>query len=205
MPFILHLSNLIVVDHCGACEEWTTVVHIVNPTVIQHHQSMTRTDPQMKLRIPADLKDRVEQAAQASGRSMNAEILQRLSESFEVPGDVFLLQHELRNLREASPLHRLYVLLDSSGYPQSWAQIHEVARAICETGGLTAVEMSVTVVTPEMVSSSERYAEAAALATRLRAIGRSGDIDQMESGAVNNRVTTAIPAKGSKPSSKRRA
>ena len=115
------------------------------------------------------------------------------------------LQAEMESAKRDSGLSRLYVLLDSSGYPQSWAQIHEVARAICETGGLTAVEMSVTVVTPEMVSSSERYAEAAALATRLRALGRSGDIDQMESRAVNNRVTTSIPAKGSKPSSKRRA
>ena len=181
------------------------MVHIVNPTVIHHHQSMSRSDPQMKLRLPAELKERVEKAAQASGRSLNAEILQRLNESFEMPGDVFLLQHEMKTLRESAPLHRLYVLLDSSGYPISWAQVHEMVSGICNAGDMNAVEMHITVLTPEMVSSSERYAETNALATRLRALGRSGDIDQMENRAASDRGTISIPAKGIEPARKRKA
>jgi hypothetical protein len=42
-----------------------------------------RTDPQYKLRLPAELKARIETAAKAANRSMNAEIVSRLEESFE--------------------------------------------------------------------------------------------------------------------------
>lgn len=43
---------------------------------------MSREDPQMKIRLPADLKDQIEAAAKDSGRSMNAEIVVRLQDSF---------------------------------------------------------------------------------------------------------------------------
>lgn len=44
---------------------------------------MSREDPQMKIRLPADLKDSVEVAAKANNRSMNAEIVARLQASFD--------------------------------------------------------------------------------------------------------------------------
>ncbi len=43
---------------------------------------MSREDPQMKIRLPADLKDRIEAASKEAGRSMNAEIVTRLEGSF---------------------------------------------------------------------------------------------------------------------------
>ncbi|WP_291585768.1 Arc family DNA-binding protein [Comamonas sp. UBA7528] len=43
---------------------------------------MSREDPQMKIRLPADLKDQIEAASKQSGRSMNAEIVARLEKSF---------------------------------------------------------------------------------------------------------------------------
>ena len=43
---------------------------------------MSREDPQMKIRLPAELKDCIEMAAKQLGRSMNAEIIERLSQSF---------------------------------------------------------------------------------------------------------------------------
>lgn len=43
---------------------------------------MKQTDPQYKLRFPPKLKERIEEAAKASGRSMNAEIVSRLENSF---------------------------------------------------------------------------------------------------------------------------
>ncbi|CAG9268975.1 hypothetical protein WK39_03075 [Burkholderia cepacia] len=46
---------------------------------------MTREDPQMKLRLPADLKDRLSELAAANGRSLNAEVLLRLEAS--ISGD----------------------------------------------------------------------------------------------------------------------
>ncbi|EAA5545514.1 Arc family DNA-binding protein [Salmonella enterica] len=43
---------------------------------------MSREDAQMKIRLPADLKEQLENAANANGRSLNAEVLQRLTASF---------------------------------------------------------------------------------------------------------------------------
>lgn len=40
-----------------------------------------RDYPQMKIRIPPELKDALEQSASASNRTMNAEIISRLQES----------------------------------------------------------------------------------------------------------------------------
>ncbi|AXL68693.1 Arc family DNA-binding protein [Pseudomonas aeruginosa] len=44
---------------------------------------MSRTDPQFKLRMPPALRARVEQAAKASMRSLNAELVFRVEQSFE--------------------------------------------------------------------------------------------------------------------------
>lgn len=43
---------------------------------------MSRLDTQLKLRLPAALRAQVEQAAKASRRSINAELLIRLEASF---------------------------------------------------------------------------------------------------------------------------
>ncbi|EAB5934897.1 DNA-binding protein [Salmonella enterica subsp. salamae] len=44
---------------------------------------MSREDPQMKVRLPAELKEKLEVAAKENKRSMNAEVVHRLKESFE--------------------------------------------------------------------------------------------------------------------------
>lgn len=51
-----------------------------------YHLLMSREDPQMKIRLPADLKDQIEAASKNSGRSMNAEIVARLEASFHLYG-----------------------------------------------------------------------------------------------------------------------
>lgn len=43
---------------------------------------MARTDPQFNLRVPQELKQLVEDAAKKSGRSINAEAVFRLEQSF---------------------------------------------------------------------------------------------------------------------------
>lgn len=43
---------------------------------------MSREDPQMKIRLPVDLKEQVELAAAEAGRSLNAEIVERLRRTF---------------------------------------------------------------------------------------------------------------------------
>ncbi|GLX62321.1 Rha family transcriptional regulator [Proteus vulgaris] len=43
---------------------------------------MSREDPQLRIRLPIELKEKVEVTAKENGRSMNAEIVQRLELSF---------------------------------------------------------------------------------------------------------------------------
>jgi hypothetical protein len=70
-----------------ASSSWTMVVYEprwfieVNTTVV-HTSGMTRADPQMKIRMPPDLHERIAAEAKASGRSMNSEIVHRLNLSF---------------------------------------------------------------------------------------------------------------------------
>jgi predicted DNA-binding protein len=45
---------------------------------------MAADDPMMRVRLPPALKERIAEASKASGRSMNAEIVQRLEYSFHV-------------------------------------------------------------------------------------------------------------------------
>lgn len=44
---------------------------------------MAKTDPQVNVRIPADLKSLIEEAASASNRTVTAEVVSRLQQSFE--------------------------------------------------------------------------------------------------------------------------
>lgn len=46
---------------------------------------MSREDPQMKIRLTLDLKERIEAAAKTAGRSLNSEIIARLQQSFDAP------------------------------------------------------------------------------------------------------------------------
>lgn len=54
----------------------------VNTTVV-HRLDMTRADPQMKIRMPPDLHDRIAELAKTNKRSMNAEIIARLQNSIQ--------------------------------------------------------------------------------------------------------------------------
>lgn len=45
-----------------------------------------QTDPQYKLRYPAELRDRIAEAAKANNRSVNAEIVARLERTFRAEG-----------------------------------------------------------------------------------------------------------------------
>lgn len=44
---------------------------------------MKQTDPQMKIRLPVDLKQKIEESAKANNRTMTADIVARLQASFD--------------------------------------------------------------------------------------------------------------------------
>lgn len=77
------------------------MVHASSTTVV-YDDCMSRIDAQLKIRLPEDLKARIEEAAKANGRSMNAEIVARLEASLQhTPQDeVSLMQELLQALRE---------------------------------------------------------------------------------------------------------
>lgn len=51
-------------------------------TTVVYHPGMAREDPQLKLRLSAELKARIEEAAKTGSRTMNSEIISRLEDSF---------------------------------------------------------------------------------------------------------------------------
>ncbi|ENU4100415.1 Arc family DNA-binding protein [Pseudomonas aeruginosa] len=63
-------------------EQWDHGGSIVVKTTVIHHHRMSREDPQFKLRMTPELRAQAEQAAKASGRSLNAELVARLESSF---------------------------------------------------------------------------------------------------------------------------
>lgn len=70
-----------------------------------------RTDPQYKLRMPADLKAQIEGAARVNKRSMNAEIVARLEESLKTQftdEQKAKIQEEQRAIIEANGLLERY-------------------------------------------------------------------------------------------------
>lgn len=44
---------------------------------------MSREDPQLKIRLPLELKEKITESAAEYGRSINSEVVARLEESFE--------------------------------------------------------------------------------------------------------------------------
>ena len=49
---------------------------------------MARTDPQINLRIPAELKAKIEEIAKQSGRSATSEIIKRLESTFDTSKNI---------------------------------------------------------------------------------------------------------------------
>lgn len=61
---------------------------------------MSRTDPQMNFRIPAELKPRLVEAARKNGRTVNAELVYRLERSFDEPARPLLPDETIKAILE---------------------------------------------------------------------------------------------------------
>lgn len=70
-----------------------------------HHCLMNTPDAQFKLRLPAPLKERLDQSAERSGRSLSAEIVHRLEGSYQQTATADgLLKSNLLNFQLAAEL-----------------------------------------------------------------------------------------------------
>jgi hypothetical protein len=72
--------------------KWITVIHIAESILerkgcLIHCAGMSRTDPQVKIRLPRPLKIKVEASAQANGRTLNGEIVHLIQQAMgDAPG-----------------------------------------------------------------------------------------------------------------------
>lgn len=76
---------------------------------------MSREDHQMKIRLPEELKARIDASASEAGRSLNAEIVARLEQSYrggqsaEAKFEKALLQQRLDSMRSRYAAERIHV------------------------------------------------------------------------------------------------
>lgn len=63
---------------------------------------MARTDPQVNFRIPAELKDKLDDAAKENGRTLTAELILRLEMTFEHDDQVQDLLSRVEQLEDES-------------------------------------------------------------------------------------------------------
>lgn len=61
---------------------------------------MARTDPQVNFRIPAELKDKLDEAAKENGRTLTAELILRLETTFENDNIIQDLSTRVEKLEE---------------------------------------------------------------------------------------------------------
>jgi plasmid stability protein len=61
---------------------------------------MSREDPQFKLRLPADLKAKLDQRAKLNGRSINAELVQIVQAAVSAPSPVSGYRDEAERLAD---------------------------------------------------------------------------------------------------------
>lgn len=61
---------------------------------------MSREDPQFKLRLPADLKSKLDQRAKMNGRSINAELVQIVQDAIAKPSPISGYRNEAEKLAD---------------------------------------------------------------------------------------------------------
>ena len=75
---------------------------------------MSREDPQLKIRLPLELKEKITQSAADHGRSINSEVIARLEESFRVKQGNYLNDDAVNDLLEAFT-KKIFTALKSQG------------------------------------------------------------------------------------------
>ena len=93
------------------------------------------------VRFPDGMRDKIADVAKTNGRSMNAEIVHRLESSFS--------ETNFKSIPE------IFITVDMSDAPVTWDGVHEVLQAIRKHTKLDAVELSVKIITPKLISSRE--------------------------------------------------
>lgn len=139
--------------------------------------------------LPEGIIEMLQEAAEKTGRSVDGELYARIIDTFgERPDEARLREMLEDSRRDAARLREqvvqmeaaqsrsgdtLYILMDAHGYPISWGEIAAYIDELKLRGKSLPSNWDATIVTPDMESSSRRTAEAAKLAKKLRAEGKS--------------------------------
>ena len=103
---------------------------------------MARTDPQVNFRIPADLADRLKEAAAANNRTLTAELVHRLESSFsEVATRTSLVDAILGNSSDAI-MERTLQRISLDSLQEFDKAIHATLAEAAETRGAVSAEIS---------------------------------------------------------------
>jgi hypothetical protein len=78
---------------------------------------MSREDPPMRIRLPVDLKRRVQDAAEDNKRSMNAEIVSRLEASFRQPKSLMARLTAAAKTTRLDDLEKRVAALEAVAFP----------------------------------------------------------------------------------------
>lgn len=86
---------------------------------------MSREDPQFRIRLPAELKEKIEGVAKDNGRSLNAEIVHRLATSFvnEIPSDELISATDASQVAKAAKEE-----LSQTVFKRTFAEINKKIR-----------------------------------------------------------------------------
>lgn len=95
---------------------------------------MSREDPQLKIRLPVDLKVKIEAAAQRANRTLNAEVVSRLAGSFEGERARPDTERVLRLQVDIAAQRQQQVMLKTEEY-QTHVDLERVARALESVDG----------------------------------------------------------------------
>lgn len=96
---------------------------------------MARTDPQLNIRCPQELRDKLEQAANNKKRSLTSEVVSRLEESFEpsLPPSFGLEQMEfLTKMAGANYLLVLQKHLDKLSDDEALKAVRSLIKEVSE-------------------------------------------------------------------------
>lgn len=100
----------------------------VNSTVL-HYLAMSRADPQVNFRIPADLKAKLEAAASEKRRSITAEVVARLQATIDL--DALMAELKAGSFAEA-PAMLESVLADNDRMTASGEQTYSTAYSMLD-------------------------------------------------------------------------
>ena len=118
------------------------------------------------LRLPDELRDKLRSASEASGRSMTAEIIERLERSFESDDQInemasalLLSNWEKKQAVEGNGPAKdrfVYVGIDQNGHPTSWPEIMKILGEMAEAIGAPPESILARIFDADLKSSSER-------------------------------------------------